>query len=71
MCRNGGDIGLQLVEKSLKGIGTIGSVIDFTLSRNLVDSLKEILAWIARSVQRCLTLRKAVVKYSDWSSEFR
>jgi len=31
-----------LVEKTLKGIGTVGAVIDFALSGNLVDSLENI-----------------------------
>jgi len=44
MCGNGGGIGLQLVEKALKGISTFAAVIGFSLGRNLVDSLKNLLA---------------------------
>ena len=38
---NGGGVGLQLVEKALKSIGTVGAVIDFALSGNLVNSLNK------------------------------
>ncbi len=44
MCRNGRGICLQLVEKPLKGVGTVRAIIVVALGRNLVNSLKKVLA---------------------------